>query len=124
MASHAIIHVELPARDLEASSDFYEKLFGWKINRSPNYVAFQPESGPGGGFNPLADESSGQKVLIKPGDVFIYVDTEDIDQTLEKAVALGGQVLIGRTEISGAGWFAVFIDPTGNRMGLLHYNTP
>ena len=35
MASHAIIHVEIPARDLEACAAFYEKLLGWKINRAP-----------------------------------------------------------------------------------------
>jgi predicted enzyme related to lactoylglutathione lyase len=116
-----IIHVELPARDVEAAADFYANLFGWRTIHSPNYVGFRTGAGPGGGFNPLTEESASTNTPIKPGDVLVYVSSDDIDATLSSVQALGGSILVPRTEIPGAGWYAIFADPTGNRVGLLHF---
>jgi hypothetical protein len=116
-----IIHVELPARDEEAAAAFYGSLFGWRTIHSPNYVGFRTVDGPSGGFNPLTEENASTNIPIKPGDVLVYVSSDDIDATLGNMQALGGSVVVPRTEIPGAGWFAIFADPTGNRIGLLHF---
>jgi predicted enzyme related to lactoylglutathione lyase len=116
-----IIHVELPARDEEAAAAFYSSLFGWRTIHSPNYVGFRTADGPSGGFNPLTEENASTNTPIKPGDVLVYVSSDDIDATLGNVQALGGSVVVPRTEIPGAGWFAIFADPTGNRIGLLHF---
>jgi predicted enzyme related to lactoylglutathione lyase len=77
-----------------------------------DYVCFEAPPGPGGGFPKVDGE------LIKPGDVLVYVATDDIDATLAKAEALGGKTLVPKTEIPGMGWWALFSDPTGNCVGL------
>jgi hypothetical protein len=64
-----------------------------------------------GGF-PLLDENN------KPGDVTVYLDSDDIEADLEKIEANGGKKILGKTEIPKVGWFAYFADPTGNRLGL------
>jgi len=115
MSNHSIVHVEIPAFDPGKADTFYADLFNWKIqvDQSFDYHMFQPDPGPGGGFVKV-----GEQPPYKPGEVLIYVSTDDIDATLAKAESLGGKTLVPKTEIPHTGWFAFFSDPTGNRIGL------
>jgi len=105
MSNHPIVHVEFSADDPKAAGKFYAELFGWKTESMPemNYVTFEAEGGPGGGFNPLSEP-------VKA--------TDDIEASLAKAESLGGKTLVPKTEISKIGWFGMFVDPTGNKVGL------
>jgi len=53
------------------------------------------------------------------GTVIAYVGTDDVDATLAKLTKLGGKTLAPKAEIPGVGWFAIFADPSGNKVGLL-----
>lgn len=112
--ANQIVHVEFPAADAEAAGQFYAELFGWKTQSVPemSYVLFHADGGPGGGFPTVDGE------MVQPGGVLVYVDTDDIEASLARAEALGGTTLVPRTEIPGIGWFAIFTDPTGNRVAL------
>lgn len=113
MAKHSIVHVEIPASDPNAAGKFYGDVFGFKIeaDEEMNYVQFTPEDGPGGGFPELGDQ-------FKPGDVVVYIGTDDIEATLAEIEASGGATVMPKTEIPGIGWFAMFSDPTGNTLAL------
>ena len=113
MSQHPIVHVEIPAADQE-STGVLQRLFGWNYQAYPemDYAMFEAEGGPGGGF-PKVD---GQ--MVTPGAVLVYVGTDDIEASLAKAEALGGSTVVPKTEIPGQGWFAVFSDPTGNKLAL------
>ena len=52
--------------------------------------------------------------------VLIHFNCEDIEQTLEKVLLKGGKVVIPKTKIEAddKGWFAVFTDSEGNRIGV------
>jgi predicted enzyme related to lactoylglutathione lyase len=76
-----------------------------------NYVAFDAEGGPGGGF-PEVNE------LVKAGDVLVYIASDDIKASLAQAESLGGKTVVPKTEIPSIGWFGLFADPTGNVVGL------
>ncbi len=117
MSNHAIVHVEIPAQKAQDAGKFYGDLFGWKIESDPmyNYVQFQAEGGPGGGFVELG---GGAPIQYKPDSLLLYVSTDDIDATLAKVESLGGKTVLPKTEIPHVGWWAVFTDPTGNRIGL------
>jgi predicted enzyme related to lactoylglutathione lyase len=119
MSAHEIVHIELPATDGSEASQFYSNVFGWKrqsfAGEPYDYWMFQPEGGPGGGFNPVGDEGV---IPTKPGDVLLYIDTDNIEDSLSKVESEGGKTLIPRKEITGMGWYAIFTDPTGNRVGL------
>lgn len=114
MAAHPIAHLELSAVDPAAASRFYADLFGWKIshNEKHDYYIFEGEGGPRGGFV----KPDGKQ--HKAGDVVVYIGTDDIDATLKRVESLGGKVLLPKTEIPGVAWYALFADPTGNRLGL------
>lgn len=116
MSNHSIVHVEIPATDPAAASKFYADLFDWKIIVDPSfdYHMFDAAPGPGGGFVKVGEAMD----MAKVGDVRVYVSTDDIDATLAKAESLGGKTLVPKTEIPHTGWFAIFTDPSGNRMAL------
>ncbi len=113
MSKHNIVHVEIPGNNPSETGKFYSDLFGWKTEEVPgmDYITFEPEDGPGGGFPKVDDQ-------IKIGDVIVYVDTDDIEATLKKAESLGGKTVLPKTEIPGMGWFAWFTDPDGNTLAL------
>ena len=119
MSKRNVVHIEIPAADLVKAAQFYQALFGWKITRDEkmDYSMWEPSEGPGGGFSPLDEQ-------VKPGDVLIYIDSEDIEVDLKQVVNLGGKVIRPKTEITGIGWFGIFKDPTGNTIALYTSKNP
>jgi len=114
MATYPVNHLEISATDPTAAGEFYGKVFGWKIEveESMNYVQFVAEEGGIGGAFPQVDENN------PAGTVVPYVTTDNIEGTLETIGSNGGSTVMPKTEIPGFGHFAVFSDPTGNRIGL------
>ena len=114
MTNHSIVHIEFPAQDPVAAGRFYKDLLGWDMEEMPemDYVTFQSGENQGGGFPRIDGE------MYKPGDVIVYIETDDIDATLDCVESLGGKTLVPKSEIPGFGWFAHFADPSGNRVGL------
>jgi predicted enzyme related to lactoylglutathione lyase len=112
MDQHPIVHIEIAARDLEAASKFYSDVFGWKVQQLPemNYASFEAEGGPGGGFNPVENDPF--------GPVTVYINTDDLDASLQKIQDSGGNVVSPKNDIPGMGQYAIFTDPTGNALGL------
>ncbi len=113
MSKRNVVHVEIPAENVEGAGRFYQELFGWKLEPMPemNYTMWEAGDGSGGGFPAVsADNPAGQ--------VLIYIASDDIEVDLKKAEKLGGRVVHQKTEIPGMGWYGVFQDPTGNVLGL------
>ena len=50
-----------------------------------------------------------------------YIDTDDMDATLEKITANGGQIVRGKTPLGEMGFLAWFKDSEGNILGLSQY---
>jgi len=115
--SHPIIHLEIPITDTKKSGEFYEKLFGWKMDYGwePDYALFSYEVGKNGG---LCGGGLDRKDDIKPGNLIIYVHADNIEAMLERAEKLGGKRVQEKTEIPNVGWFGLFKDLDGNTIGL------
>lgn len=114
---HPIVHVDIPAQDPPALSRFYADLFGWQVQPLPTmaYTRFQAPDGVTGGFVDL-----GGPLQHRTGELLVYVGSSDIDGDVQKAVELGGKVVVPKTEIPRTGWFAILEDLAGNRLGLFH----
>ena len=105
-------------RARRSSSD----VFGWSVTDAPmpggmSYGIIDTESGAGinGGIGPsLSGETQ----------VAFYIEVDDIQGYLDKAVAAGGQVMMPVTEIPGAVTMAFFSDPAGANVGLVASETP
>jgi predicted enzyme related to lactoylglutathione lyase len=113
MSKRNVVHVEIPAANVEAAGKFYEALFGWKIQHVPemNYTMWEDGSGSGGGFPAVSTENPA-------GQVLVYIDSDNIETDLKKVVQLGGKVLREKMVIPQTGWFGIFQDPTGNVLAL------
>ena len=71
----------------------------------------QDGKGTGGGIGGSMD---GQSSFVT-----VYVKVDDPQAYLDKAVSLGGKVLMPVMEIPGAATIAQFQDPSGNLVGLV-----
>ncbi len=113
MSKRNVVHVEIPAANVEGAGKFYEALFGWKLQHMPemNYTMWEAEDHTGGGFTEVSAENPA-------GQVLVYIASDDIEADLKKVEKLGGKVLRPKTEIIGMGWFGIFQDPTGNVLAL------
>src|SRR5215217_3972912 len=113
MSKRNVVHIEIPAEQAQSASQFYETLFGWKMQHVPeyDYTMWEDGSGYGGGFNKVSEHTP-------VGQVLVYIDSDDIEGDLKKIEELGGSVVTPKTDIPGTGWFGVFKDPTGNTLAL------
>jgi predicted enzyme related to lactoylglutathione lyase len=111
--AHPIVHIELASSDPKATGKFLGDLFGWKIETDPNfdYVMFSSQENVGGGLPSVSE-------TMKEGEILVHVQTDSIETSLARVTELGGQVLVGKTEIPGIGWFAIFNDPSGVKLAL------
>jgi hypothetical protein len=107
-----ICYVEIPAADVERSSKFYAKVFGWQLRtRGDGAVAFDDTTGAVSGTWVV-----GRPPSVTPG-LLIYIWCDSVATTLEAVLARGGEIVqpIGADapEIT-----ARFRDPDGNVVGL------
>jgi uncharacterized protein len=118
MSQHPIVHIEISAKNREVAGKFYSDVFGWKVQQLPemNYATFEAEGGPGGGLNPVENN--------QPAPVMVYIDTDDIDGTLQKIQQSGGKLVRPTDDVPGMGQFAFFSDPSGNILALWHAVMP
>ncbi|MBI3828352.1 MAG: VOC family protein [Planctomycetes bacterium] len=113
----SICHVEVPAPDMKKAVAFYGKLFGWKFTPMPGtgtYTLFQTGTVGGGLAADMEVAEKGVNLILK---------VENIDAKLRAIEASGGKTVQGKTKISADhGYFALFKDPNGVRMGVWSKN--
>lgn len=119
MKNHDFVHIEIPAKDLEKTKEFYESVFGWEVTIQTgyeNYAFFKESEDSIGGAFQKSDK-------IINGGIILYINTDEIDLSLEKIKKANGEVVQRKTQISEEhGFFALFKDISGNLMGLWSRN--
>ena len=113
MSHGKICYLEIPAKTGEASAQFYNSIFGWKVRtRGDGELAFDDPGGVSGTWVKESDRTPDEQTRV-------YIMVDAIDETLPRIQAAGGRIITPRTEIGpGMGAFAVFADPAGNEFGL------
>ena len=106
-----VCHIEIPAPDLDRVQEFYGEVFGWTFEPMQEGYVFWRAGSLGGAFDREAAPTAEGIVLV--------LAVDDIDQKLEEIDNAGGRTLQGTTEIGGGmGFYAYFVDPVGNKMGI------
>ena len=114
--ANPFVHIELSTTDVGKAKSFYGRLFDWDLEDVPMgeagaYTMIKVGEGTGGGL---------VKQLIPgaPSAWLAYVLVDDIKSATSKAKSLGAKVMKDVTEVMGAGWLSIIVDPTGAPVGL------
>lgn len=108
-----INYVEFPARDIEKTKSFFQKVFGWSFtDYGPEYTAFSREAGIDGGFY-----KSDRNARTEQGSALVVFYSEDLEQTQQKIEAGGGDILQPIFTFPGGRRFH-FSEPSGNEFAV------
>jgi hypothetical protein len=119
-----VVHFEVHASDPQRTMAFYTELFGWKFQAfgPPNSywgitTGEQGQRGIDGGVVP---RRGGPPIEGQPVNAFICtIDVANADESLAKAIALGGSEALPVMAIPGVGWLAYAKDPEGTIFGMM-----
>ena len=114
-----VVHWELMSKDPAGVSEFYAKLFGWKVTHHPQINYRIVETGakgamPGINGGIVKPEREGPW----PGNMLFYILVDDLAAYREKIVAAGGKIHVEEQEVPGMGTLSLFTDPEGRMNGL------
>jgi uncharacterized protein len=114
---------DLMTPDVEASLDFYSKLFGWGshvVDMGPmgQYTMIRNGGSEIGGIAPLGPGEGDKAYWLS------YVSVADVDQAASQAEGKGGAVLVPPTDIPETGRFAIVKDPAGARIAPFRGQNP
>ena len=113
-----VVHFEIMGKDAGRLRAFYRDAFDWRIGEpmagSPVDYSLVEKDGDGitGGIG-VAPEGYG-------GHVTFYVHVPNIAASLEKIKSLGGETMMGPDQVPGGPVIALFKDPEGHVVGLVH----
>lgn len=115
----AINWFEIPVTDMDRAVKFYNAILGADL---------QPmDTGGGSQMAMLPMEADGVGGALTKADGFspgkdgpmVYLNGgADLNNVLNRVEAAGGQVLVAKTSIGENGFYALFADTEGNRLGL------
>ena len=112
-----VIHFELSADDPERAAQFYQKVFGWQINKwegpQDYWLATTGEQG-----TPGIDGAIMRRAPNMPS-VINTIGVASLDDALAKVTANGGAAVEPRMSIPGVGYYAYCQDTEGNNFGLM-----
>jgi len=105
-----VCSLEMHARDLAATADFFVNAFGWhSIPTLPHSTAFDP----GAGINGIWQSHTPST----PALPYIYV--ANVEQTLGDVEHAGGTPRGAPTVVPGMATFGYFTDPSGTPIGVM-----
>jgi predicted enzyme related to lactoylglutathione lyase len=115
-----IVHVEIPADDLERAMRFYSRVFSIAfdgvVDLHDSKMAYFPfQEGQDGASGALAQ---GPAYMPTQHGPIVYFSVSDIDDTLQKAQAVGSSILLPKTSAGNSWDVAEIRDSEGNRIAL------
>ena len=117
-----IVYFQIPADDIERSKKFYNQLFSWKIDKSPE--ANTPEGMEN--WSITTTDHNGKEALgggmskrqMPQQQITNFIDIGSVDEYSSKAERLGGKVVVPKTSVPGMGYYAVCLDTENNSFGI------
>src|ERR1700704_4797871 len=110
------VWVDLSSSDAEAARNYYSKLFGWKIevNPDPQYGGYALAKVGGKDVAGIGPKQMAEAPTAGTG----YIGTADADDTVKKAQAAGGNVIVPTMAVGDQGKMAIIQDPSGAMLGV------
>ena len=113
-----VYYFEMPVEDFDRAIKFYESIFEWEVTKT------ERPSGPYYSVKTGDDSESGingsffkkEKGWTSISNV---IQVDDIDSIIARITELGGEIVLPKMVINGAGYLAYFKDPEGNVFGMM-----
>ncbi len=107
-----ICYIEIPARDIRQSAEFYQRAFGWQTRqRGDGSIA----------FDDTVNEVSGTWVLGRPiaaePGLMVYIMVGSAAAAVEAIISAGGEI-VKPVDPNAREVVATFRDPAGNVIGI------
>lgn len=112
-----VVHFEIPAAKPDRAVKFYEKVFGWKVEKAPgemDYWMITTGGAKEAGINGAIMSNNG---AIK--QVVNTIGVKSLGEAAKKVLAAGGKRVSPDQTVPGVGYFAYFNDTEGNPFGLM-----
>ncbi|WP_202701926.1 VOC family protein [Flavobacterium sp. UGB4466] len=117
--SNPVVYFEIPVTNIERAIQFYSAVFSFEFEREfihDNEMAFFP----------LIEGNNGISGALAQGEIYkptidgtlVYLNTENIEETIDLAIENGAEILFPITSNGEFGWVAEFKDCEGNRIAL------
>ncbi|MBI2906186.1 MAG: VOC family protein [Chloroflexi bacterium] len=111
-----VIHFEINADDPDRATKFYEKAFGWQINKWEGPIDYwlvttgdEKEPGINGGIMRRMEKAATVNTI----------DVPNLEEYMKKVEQAGGKIVTGKTAVPGVGYFAYCLDTEGNVFGIM-----
>ncbi len=112
-----VTHFEIEAEKPERAIKFYEKVFGWKIEKWKGPIEYwlittgkEDDPGIDGGLSKRTEAES---------PTVNTIDVPSVDEYVKKVEGNGGLIVRPKIAIPGVGWMAYFRDTEGNLFGMM-----
>lgn len=109
-----VVHWELWSKDPARVSEFYSKVFGWKIQHIPEMDYRMVDTGGTGVNGGIMKPQEGPW----PGNMAFYIDVDDLAAYRKRIVEAGGRILVEEQQVPGMGSFCLFEDNDKRVMGI------
>jgi predicted enzyme related to lactoylglutathione lyase len=117
--SNPVVYFEIPVANIERAIQFYSAVFSFEFEREcihDNEMAFFP----------LIEGNNGISGALAQGEIYkptidgtlVYLNTENIEETIDLAIENGAEILFPITSNGEFGYVAEFKDCEGNRIAL------
>ena len=114
--AHKPVWTDLSTSDPEGARKFYSAVFGWRVevNPDPQYGGYALAKAGGkdvAGIGPKQMDEA-------PTAWTVYIGTQDAEDTVKKAQAAGGNVIVPTMAVGDQGKMAIIQDPSGAMIGV------
>lgn len=118
--THFAIHID----DIERAKSFYDGVFDWDFNSygQEDFLQIKADKSENGELIGAMQSRKYSPVPDKIIGLECTIGVENIDETIEKVISNGGQVLVAKTAIPYVGYIAKFLDTEGNLICGMQYD--
>jgi uncharacterized protein len=115
-----VVHFEIPADDTERANEFYAGVFGWDMKQFGDQDYWFANTG-----DPNVPGINGAVMKRKHPQqpVVNSISVPSVDDYVKKVTEAGGQIVVPKFTVAGAGYLAFFKDTEGNIFGLWQDDT-
>lgn len=120
LAASAVTWFEIPSKDLNRATRFYEEVLGVKLKPDAMGPSLKFSIFPADKGQPTGCVIQGDGYRPSPDSTTVYLNLrDDLAKPLAKVEKAGGKVLQDKTALpENMGFYAQFLDSEGNRVGF------